>query len=148
MLDIYESADPSSAFTVSGNFGNPFTAAFDGVLGEVIERKVYVRNDDALYYYENITVQPIDGGDDIVDGSGVTEDYNWKLYAGDSQPLEEQWELTSAGNQIALADLGSSGNPDTTTYLPFWVRISVPTGAPVNAYNSVLLRLSFDEQGA
>lgn len=148
MLDVYESADPATAFTVSGNFGNPFTAAFDGVLGEVIERKLYVRNDDSLYYYENITVQAIDGGDDIVDGSGTTEGYSWKLYPGDQQPLEEQWDLTTAGASISLADIGSLGNPDTTTYLPFWVRISVPAGAPVEAYNSVLLRLSFDEQVA
>ena len=148
MLDIYENADPSSAFTVSGNFGNPFTATFNGVLGEVVERKLYIRNDDSLYYYENIEVQPIDGGDYIVDGSGETDGYSWKLYAGDTQPLEEQWDLTSAGNQISLADIGSSGNPDTTTYLPFWVRISVPAGAPVEAYNSVLLRISFDEQVA
>lgn len=145
MIDIYERPDPATAFTVSGDFGNPFSSAFDGITGETIEKKLYLRNDDSLYHYENISIQPIDSGDNIVDGSGATAGYSWKMYAGDQQPLEEQWQLTDAGNQITLSDIGAPGTPDTSTYLPFWVRIQVPRGAPVNSYSGVALRISFDQ---
>lgn len=145
MLDIYENPDPTTAYTVSGDFSNPFSSAFDGITGETIEKKLYIRNDDPLYFYEDISIQPIDGGDYIVSGVDTTEDYYWKLYAGDQQPIEEQWELTTPGNEITISSIGSLGSPDITTYSPFWVRIQIPKGAPVKSYSSVSLRIEFDE---
>jgi hypothetical protein len=148
MLDIYETANPLTAYTVSGEFTNPFSCAFDGVAGEVVERRVYLRNDDPLYFYENITVQPVDGGDSIVDGSGVTEGYSWKLSEGDQQPGEEEWSYIDTGNEINFDDLGSLALPDISTYLPFWVRVEVPKGAPVESFKNVYLRITFDETEA
>ena len=145
MLDIYESALPSSVFSVAGAFTNPFSLTIDGLAGGVIKRKIYLRNDDSLYYYENITVQPIDGGHNIVSGTGITEGFSWKLIAGDSEPLVEQWGQATAGASISLVDIGSAGNADTSTYLPFWVRVEAPPGATIDSYNTVTLRISFDE---
>jgi len=147
MLDIYESATPTSAFSLAGSFSNPFSVTADGVEGEAVETKVYLRNDSALYYYTGISVQPVDTGDDIVDGSGATLGYEWKLYAGDQQPTAEQWDLVAAGNSISLSNLGSAGTPDTSTYLPFWVRVKVPRWAPVRSYSGVQLRITYTQTG-
>jgi hypothetical protein len=141
-LKIYENANPNTSFSISEEFSNPISHAFDGVNGGVIEKCYYVRNDNALNWYTNIKVQPIDGGDNIVDGSNG---FSWKLYAGNQQPLEEQWSLVSAGNQITLSDIGSASNGDISTYLPFWVRIEVPAGSSVQSFQSVKLRINTTE---
>jgi hypothetical protein len=136
-LGIYAEADPGSAFSSEGTFDNPITTAFDGTSGGVVERRYYVRNDAPTLQYSDIAVSPVDGGDNLVDGSAG---YSWKLIVGDQRPLEEQWSLKTAGEEIDLSDI-----TDTTTYLPFWVRIEVPRGAPVESFQSVSLQIEATE---
>ena len=140
-LKIYETTNPESVFSVLGGFSNPILQSFNGAAGEVVEVLYYVRNDDDTLYYTSIEVQPIDGGDDIVDGNNSTEGYNWRLIAGDQRPSESQWATVEAGAKIDLSDIGEAGAGSTTTYLPFWVRIGVPEDAPVTSYQSVVLRI-------
>jgi len=133
-LNIYETADSGSVFSADESFSNPIAHAFDGVLGTVLEIKYYVRNDDILRSYTNITVQPIDGGDSLVDGS---LGFSWKLFAGDTQPSADLWALVTEGASIDLADIS-----DSNTYLPFWVRIEVPNNTEVSSFQSVVLRIA------
>ena len=142
-IGIYELADPSSELSNDGLFGNPFVTTFDGITGGTINKKIYVRNDNTTYYYTGITVQPVYlSGTNIINSS---DGFSWKLVAGDEEPLEEQWDLVSAGNSINIPSIGESGTGDNTTYEPFWVRIVVPKGAPVKSYSGIKLRLSFTE---
>jgi hypothetical protein len=136
-LKIYEDADPGAAFSDDDTFSNPIAHAFDGTTGGVVERRFYVRNDDIGKTYTGVTVQPIDGGDNLVDGSNG---FSWKLAVGDTQPLEAQWDLVTAGDSISLSDI-----TDTTTYVPFWVRIEVPQGAEIQSFQTVNLRTQATE---
>lgn len=142
-LKIYRAPDPSSAFSLDGTFTNPLVNAFDGVAGSVLIRRYYVRNDDNTRSFADITVQPIFlSGDNIIDG---TDGFNWKLIAGDEQPLEEQWELVTPGNSIVIPDIGTGVLADVTTYEPFWLRMTVPRGAPVKSHSGIKLRTSATE---
>lgn len=143
-LSIYQTASPSTNFSEDGTFANPIQQAFDGVTGGVIETKYYVRNNDDSFFYTVILVQPIVvSGTDIV--TGPDDGYNWKLIVGDTQPLQAQWDLVTAGSSISLADIGSAGNGDTTTFLPFWIRIEVPIGAPVTSFEGIQLQTTSTE---
>ena len=144
-LKIYEETNPQSVFTIAGSFLNPVALSFNGALGEVVEVRYFVRNDDETLYYTSIEVQPIDGGDGIVNGSGVTEGYNWKLKVGDQKPSESEWATITAGASISLSDIGSAAAGDAATYLPFWIRINIPQDAPVASYQGVQLRISAQE---
>lgn len=146
-LKIYEEASPSTAFSTEGSFDNPMSHAFNGTTGEVVEKRYYIRNDDPTRWYSNITVQPVvSSGDNIVNGSGSTEGFLWKVLAGDSKPLEEQWELKAPGEAVSLgANIGSGSAGDTTTYLPFWLRIQVPPNAPIASYQGVVLKIQSTE---
>ena len=144
-LKIYESVDPDSAFSTEGSFDNPMDHSFNGALGEVVEAKYYLRNDDATKFYSSITIQPDDGGDNIVSGSGDTAGFSWKLIAGNSKPLEEQWDLQTAGATISMSNVGSVGAGDTSTYLPFWIRIEIPTNAQIASYQDVSLQIDCTE---
>lgn len=137
MLGIYSSADSGSEFSNDGSFDTPFSVSIDGVTGGALERRLYVRNDDAGKSYSSIQVLAVDGGDDLVDGS---TGYSWKLIAGDQRPTAVQWGAVTAGNTISLSNI-----TDTTTYLPFWVRIEVPRRAPIASFQSVSLRVTFNE---
>lgn len=136
-LKIYKSATPTSAFSTDGSFTNPISHAFDGITGQVIEKRYFVRNDDVAKNYTSIQLVLIDGGDNIVNGSGATAGFFWKLHEGDTQPLEEQWSQRGKGNTISLSDIS-----DTNTYVPFWVRIEVPAGASIQSFQSVQPRIT------
>ena len=101
-LKIYDQVSPDDPFSVEGAYTNPLSHSFNGVAGEVVQKRYFVRNDDNTLYYTGITVQPIDGGEDIVDDSALNPGYSWKLHEGDEQPLDEEWALVPAGSSISL----------------------------------------------
>lgn len=138
-IKIYKEANPDSEFSVAGEMTNPIRHTFDGRVGGVIEARYYVRNDDSDLIYSGIEVTPVDTNPDrnIVDG---TDGYSWKLKSGDTQPLDEEWEIIDEGDTIEVGNLN-----DVNTYLPFWVRIEVPRNAEVESFDDVVLELSFDE---
>lgn len=138
-LKIYENANPATSFSTDGEMTNPIRHTFDGRVGGVIEKRYYVRNDSSLVLYSGIiTVTAIDNlGRNIVNGD---DGYSWKFKAGDSQPLDEEWQTIDEGNAITL-----SGINDTTTYLPFWVRVEVPANAEVESFDDVKIVLTCNE---
>ena len=121
----------------------PITSTHDGVLGESVELKLFVRNDDAALYYTNVYVEPIalTSPSDIT-GIATGHGFKLKFTTNGVQPTEGAWEATSYGNTIAIGNLGSFGSPDLSTYLPFWCRIECPAGAPANNIENVVLRVS------
>mgnify|MGYP001572090151 CR=1 FL=1 len=144
-LKIYKEATTTSAFSIEGVYDNPFSLSFNGVTGGVIETKCYLRNNSLTRWYSDISIQPIDGGEDIVDGNGTTEGFNWRLIEGDSQPTEEEWMSIVSGTAITLSDIGSATTGDITSFLPFWIRVEVPEGATVACYQDVTLKISYSE---
>jgi hypothetical protein len=112
----------------------PLRLGFDGREGGVSEVRRYVRNNDAAYTYSGIQVQPVDqSGRDITDG---TNGFSWKLSEGNTQPSSDEWSAITAGAAISLSNI-----TDTSTYLPFWLRIEIPRGATVHSYDDVILRI-------
>lgn len=142
-LGIYKTPNPHSVYSTDGSHSNALALSFDGVTGQTIIQKYYVRNNNSSYYYTGITLQPIcSSGTNIING---TNGYVWKLIAGDTKPLTAQWGLVGAGNQITIPNIGSAGNGDIATYEPFWLFITVPQGAPVASYRGIKLRLDYTE---
>ena len=139
-LAIYQSTDPSTSFSTSGMLTNPFRVGLDGRFGGSVQERLYVRNDDPTLYYSGISIVPVDNGTShIVDG---TNGYSWKLHVGDQQPLDQEWATIPAGQSITISGYGGAHFGDTSTYVPFWVRVDIPTGARVNSYEDVVLRLT------
>lgn len=138
-LGVYEIADPDKAFSVSGEFTNALPITFDGTLGGVVKRRYYVRNDDVDHVYSGISLNPIEltTGSSIIDG---TDGFNWKLKAGDDEPLEEEWALISPASGVNIPSINT-----THIYEPFWIRFEVPRGAEVRPHEDVKLRIDCRE---
>ena len=139
-LAIYESADPTTDFSADGDMTNPIRQSFDGRVGGVKEIKYYVRNDNVSNTYTDIVVTPVDRNSPTTNFVDGTNGYSWKLKVGNTQPLAEEWDTIADGNTISFDNIS-----DTVTYLPFWVRIEVPLSAPVDSFDSVVLRLTASE---
>ena len=139
-LNIYTSTDPASKLSADATFSNPLAFTFNGINGGTEERKLYIRNDDVANAYVYITIAPIDGGDDLINSASG---FSWKICAGDERPTTSQWDAITSGASLYLGD--EVGVLDTVTYLPFWIKVSVPAGAPTNSFQSVSLRLSSSE---
>ena len=143
-LSIYSNPTPGDAFSKDDSFTKPISITLDGTVNSVVVKKFYVRNDDATKYYSSITLQGVvEEGLDII--SGAENGWNWKMISGDGEPIEEEWGLVSPGNSISLSDIGTSSTGDTTTYLPFWLRIESPRNAQVQSFQGSSLSITANE---
>lgn len=143
-LGIYLLPSVEVPVSQDGDFTSPFSLTFDGRTGGVKEFRLYVRNDDAVSYYTDITVKVQDiGSEDIIDRPD--DGFAWKLSAGDIQPTENDWNNIAPANTISLPDIGASGSPDISTFLPFWVYIQVPPGLDVQTFDTVQFVLQGEE---
>jgi hypothetical protein len=137
-LRIYPAAAPDNPYSQGATMTNPLRLGFNGREAGISEVRYYLRNDDATYDYTSITIQPIDqSGRDITDG---TNDFAWKLSAGNTQPTSDEWDAITPGAAISMSDI-----TDISTYLPFWLRIEIPRGASVMSYDDAVLRIAATE---
>lgn len=142
-IGIYTDANPATLISKSATFTNPLLVALDGRLGGITQKKLYLRNDDNTLWYSTNTVTPADLIDPtIVNG---TNGISWKLRAGGTQPTDEEWAAITAGNTISLANLGSGAGSDTSTYLPFWVRVQIPRNTSAKTILDVTLTINTNE---
>ena len=130
----------------------PVVTTHDGTLGEIVEIKLFVRNDDPTEYYENIVITPVctTSPDDTI---GTATGHGVKLYRRGSlasdiqpQPTEAEWEAIDYGTSITMPNIGISGFGDTASYLGFWYRVECPAGAKAANLENIVLRISFVAQ--
>jgi len=122
----------------------PITTTYDGTLGETTETLLYVKNDNELFYYTDISVTPI-AKRDPDDVSFEATGHGVKVRVGETRPTEAEWDTVDYGAAITLDDLGASGEADVNSALPFWCRVECPAGATADNRENVVLRLSFTE---
>ncbi len=137
-LNIYPGAADLEPFSQDGANDNPIRFSVDGRIGGVFERLFYVGTDVDNREYTDVTMSIIPNpAMDIVNGE---DGYSIKLKVGSTQPTEQEWAVITEGNEITLDDI-----LDNATFLPFWVRIEVPNGAPVDTILNTSLRLEATE---
>lgn len=137
-LQITPGADATNPFSQDGYNTNPIRFAVDGRVGGVFERLYYLSNNHATSTFSALTIKPVaNTAKDIVNG---VDGYSIKLKAGVTQPNAQEWATIDEGNTITMANLS-----DNLTFLPFWVRIEIPKGAPVDTITNTFLRASGTE---
>jgi len=141
-LGIYEQIGPASfqKFSSEGEQLHPVQTTHNGREGEIVERLLFLRNDDSDKYYTNITIDPIDTDGD--DDTNLT-DTGWavRLSPGALQPSEAQWQTVTPSDPIEMEDVGVDSAADTTTYFPFYYRIEVPRNTRVQTKTDITLSI-------
>lgn len=143
-LGIYTSADDTTVLSTDSEFTHPFAVTFDGRTGGYKEIQLFVRNNDTTKFYSGVTLSLEDTTPKNIT-TNTAEGFAWKLSAGDTKPTLNDWLNTAAGNTIALDNIGATGDPDISTFLPFWIFIEIPQGLSVQLFTDVKFVLAGDE---
>jgi hypothetical protein len=141
-LRIYEQTTETAFLSVDDTFDNPFSVSIDGRTGGVLDFELYIRNDDTTKWYDGISIS---GGGEV----GLTTGglgFSLKFKTGNKRPTTEEWGLVGAGVAAAFSDdIGSDLEGDTTVYLPFWIRIEIPSNQPASTIKGIKLTITATE---
>ena len=123
----------------------PFTITFDGRIGGIIAKQVFLRNDDIEKWYKDITVVAVNtAGNNLVDGT--RDGYFWKLAKSDRELTLDEWALISPGNTLSITDeIGTDSFGDLITFLSLWVLVVTPSDQSITTNKSILLRINTTE---
>lgn len=141
-IKIYTEANNAASVSSEDAFTKPLLIAMNGKTGGVLQKRIYVRNDELTKSYQGITVKPFSSYPAFING---TNGMSWKLYAGDIKPTDEVWATISNANTITLPDLGTISTSDISTYLPFWVKVVIPRSTDAQTIKDVKLQISATE---
>jgi hypothetical protein len=136
-INIYTQPNPSTALSQDGAFTSPFALTFDGRVGGYKEVKLFLRNSNPSFYFTDLEVSLEDNTSESIT-STPENGYVWKLSYGDTKPTYNDWLNIPEANALSVTTpIGGPGNPDTSTYLPFWVFIQVPAGIDIQVFTDV-----------
>ena len=138
-LKFYESVGSTTPYSVDGLFTNPQIISIDGRTGGIVEKKLYLRNDDNAKAYSNIQLTFYQSGGDI-DYRDGSEGFSMKGKTGNTRPTAAEWVTISANNTVTFSDI-----PDTVTYLPVWIRVQIPAKVSVQHIDNVSLKITATE---
>ncbi|RLC08698.1 MAG: hypothetical protein DRI24_22950 [Deltaproteobacteria bacterium] len=140
-LGLYSTPHEDNEFTLL----NAFSITFDGRVGGILNRKIYLRNDNTSLWYSDITIYPHDIiSPDVTDNS--LSGWYWKLAKRDLVPTPEEWGLVDPGNTLNINEnIGSGIKGDINTFIPIWVQVKIPRGQAVQAIKDILLRIDSTE---
>lgn len=123
---------------------NQIITTHDGKTGDSVELELHISADDIKVYYSSITLYP----ENLTSTNyinGTSTGWGIKLREGDNQPTQSEWENISYGNTISFSNIGSGTYGDTSTYLPFWVRIECPSYSVIRDKEVICLTISYIE---
>lgn len=143
-LFIYEFDEDNSEFLEISKNGfqtRPIQTTHNGTDGEVAERKLYLKNDEEVSYYNNIKMIPIPSRKVRVGDINFPEAFiNFKIIIQDSQPTESEWLAVESGNEVLFDSIGDENGSDLS-YKPFWVQVGISPGTRVQTITTVSLHL-------
>jgi hypothetical protein len=147
-LLIYEYDEDNSEFleiSKNGLQSRPIQTTHNGTDGQVVEKKLFLRNDNEDYYYTSVIVYPIPSRKVRVGDINFPEAFiRYKMIIKDEQPTESEWLAIESGNQISFPGIGDTNTPDTS-YKPFWVQVGIAAGTRVQTINDVSIHLEAEE---
>lgn len=142
-IGIYTEPNSESLLSQNGEFTKPFSIAFDGRLGGYKETRLFIRNNDLNVFYTGLTLSLSNPtGTNIVNNG----EFQWKLSYGDTKPTFNDWLNIAPANTMSIENLGSAGNPDISTFLPFWLFIQIPSNLSVQVFTGVTFSIEGNEE--
>ena len=117
----------------TGDNTNPISTQHP-VTGSTVEQKLFLFNNDATKYYQNITIDPTD--------AVATDESTWVYLAPDNAGVAGTYQAASAA--LTMANIGAAGAGDTTGKA-FWMKVISPAGQTVQNKTDIKLTVSYRE---
>lgn len=123
--------------TDDGSMTIPFVTTHDPMELSVIQKKIFIRNDDPTNYYQDVNIKW--SPESVVVNN--TNGWKFKCLAQDKQPTDLEWQVVASGNVVDLGDIGTTDAADLD-YHPVWTRVEAPRGIPNGTYTDAYLVLT------
>jgi hypothetical protein len=117
----------------SGTNANPISTQHP-ITGSTVEQKLYLFNDDATKYYQNVNIDPTD--------AVSTDESTWVYLAPDNAGAAGTYG--AAGAALTMANIGAAGSGDTTGKA-FWCKVISPSGQSVQNKTDIKLTVNYRE---
>ena len=147
-LNVYTFDEGNNAFnTVSKNglLTAPVRTSHDGTNGEIVEVKLYLRNNDTNFYYTDIQLTGVPARKVRVGDLQYPEAFiGFKIIVQDEQPTANQWLAVESGNTAIHPDIGDT-NAGDNSFMPFWVQVQIPPGTRASTINDVSTNVKANE---
>ena len=147
-INIYEyDSDNAEYKTISmdGLQTAPIQTSHDGTNGEVVEKKLFLRNSNTDFFYTDIILSPFPARKTRVGDVQYPEAFvGFKLIIQEVQPTQNQWLAVESGSIVNFDDIGDNAQGDNG-FKPFWVQVEIPPGTRAQTINDVAINVQADE---
>lgn len=144
MLNLYEYDKANNQYlriSEDGLFTRPIQTNHDGANGSIVEKQLFLKNEDAAFYFSNIRLRAVPESKVKVGDINFPEAYiGYKIIFKDSQPTKNEWLAVSSGAEAFLSNIGSTNLGDDS-YKSVWIQVSIPSGTRVGALTDISLSL-------
>ena len=124
----------------------PLVTNHNGFTGGQDEVLIYLKNQYAQYYYENVELSVSIEGEleegDIFSTSG----WSVKLSFGSEQPTEREWGDILVNSKIQIGNIGSSSVANTESFYPIWIRVFCPGHTEPQIKNNISISLVYSKK--
>lgn len=101
-------------------------------------RKVYVRNDNPLYWYSNISIWSTSTGVDLFSGTGL---FGVKFYFGAAEPTSRMWAGIPFNQPALINNIGTAGSPDLNFH-PLYIKHVFSPSQDIGMYGDGSFRIT------
>lgn len=147
-INIYEYDQDNNAYRVISQDGlqtSPIQSSHDGTNGEVIEKKIYIRNDDVNFYYSDIRLTPYPARKTRVGDIQYPEAFvGFKILSQENQPTKNEWLAIESGSTTFVPNIGDSQTGDNA-YKPLWIQIQIPPGTRAQTISDIGINVQADQ---
>lgn len=124
---------------------NPIHTTHDGTNGQIVEKKLFIKNENNQRYFTGISIQARPEEKVKVGDLDYPEAYiGYKLFFKENQPSKSEWASVLSGNKMHIENIGTTDTADLS-YKPFWIQVSIPEGVRIGAIRDVYLELIAEE---
>lgn len=143
-LSIYEyDKDNNQYLEISENGlqSRPIQTTHNGTNGEVVEKQLFIRNNDENFYFSNLRLTATPATKVRIGDINYPEaNIGYKIIIKNTQPTKSEWAATQSGDTAVISNIGTTNLSDTS-YKPMWIQVTIPPGARIGALRDVGIQL-------
>lgn len=147
-LSLYEYDKSNNQYLEISQNGlqtRPIQTTHNGTNGEVVEKQLFIRNDNDNFYYSNIRLQATPANKVRIGDINYPEAYiGYKIIVKDTQPTKSEWAATQSGEIAFISAIGDTNLADTA-YKPLWIQVTISPGTRIGALRDVGIQMLAEE---
>lgn len=147
-LSLYEYDKDNNQYLEISQNGlqtRPIQTTHNGTNGEIVEKQLFLRNDNDNFYYLNVRLQATPANKVRIGDVNFPEAYiGYKIIIKNTQPTKSEWAATQSGDIATITNIGTTDLSDTS-YKPLWIQVTISPGARIGALRDVGIQLLAEE---